>query len=143
VTRVIWALLIFVGVPLWLCALGISALVFRNRSLRKRHGDIPVRVLRPGKKRWTRGHAVWVSDVFAWRGSPAAWKEDLERIVSARIQEATTEDLRGLHRMGDDAVVVTLKTDDDTVLHAASSGVHQSALLGPFAPHTEPAGLPE
>ena len=139
----IWALLIFVGVPLWLCALGIFAVVYRNRSLRKRYGDIPVRVLRPGKKRWTRGHAVWVSDVFAWRGSPAAWNEDLERIVSVSLQEATPEDLKGLHRMGTDVVVVTLTTNDETVLHAATSGVHRSALLGPFAPRTETAGLPE
>ena len=69
----IWALLALVGVPLWLCALGILALVYRNRGLRKRHGDIAVRVQRTGKSRWTRGHAVWVSDVLAWRGSPAAW----------------------------------------------------------------------
>ena len=64
----IWALLAFVGVPLWLCALGIFALVYRNRALRSRHGNIPERVLRPGKTHWIRGHAVWVSDVFAWRG---------------------------------------------------------------------------
>jgi hypothetical protein len=139
----IWALLIFLGVPLWLCALGISALLYRNRSLRKRHGDIPVRVLRPGKKRWTRGHAVWISDVFAWRGSPAAWNEDLQRIVTASIQEATTQDLKGLHRMGEDAVVVTLTTGDASVLHAATAGGNRSALLGPFAPRTEPARIPE
>jgi hypothetical protein len=47
----IWALLALVGVPLWLCALGILALVYRNRGLRKRHGDITVRVQRtcPGQ----------------------------------------------------------------------------------------------
>ena len=73
------------GVPLWLCALGILALVYRNRALRKRFGDIPVRVLRAGKSRWTRGHGVWISDVFAWRGSPAAWKEDLFQVIDARI----------------------------------------------------------
>jgi hypothetical protein len=50
-----WAPLAFVGVPLWLCALGIFALAYGNRALRKRHGDIPVRLLRPGKTRWPRG----------------------------------------------------------------------------------------
>src|SRR5512132_4168566 len=73
----IWAILALLGVPLWLCAIGIFALVFRNRTLRRRHGNLPVRVRRPGKTRWTRGHAIWISDVFAWRGSPAAWSEDL------------------------------------------------------------------
>ncbi len=32
----IWAVLAFVGVPLWLCALGISVLVFRTRALKGR-----------------------------------------------------------------------------------------------------------
>lgn len=57
----IWAILALLGVPLWLCALAILALLYRNRSLRQGHGDIPVRVQRAGKTRWTRGHAVWVS----------------------------------------------------------------------------------
>ena len=68
----IWAILALLGVPLWLCALGILTAVVQNRKLRKRYGDIPVGVRGPGKKRWTRGHAIWVSDVFAWRGTPAA-----------------------------------------------------------------------
>jgi hypothetical protein len=62
---VIWAILVLLGVPLWLCALGILAIFASNRKQRKRPGDIPVRVRRPGKERWTRGHAIWVSDVFA------------------------------------------------------------------------------
>ena len=36
----IWAILALLGVPLWLCAAGITIIVFRNRSLRKRYGDI-------------------------------------------------------------------------------------------------------
>lgn len=135
----IWAILVFVGVPLWLCAFGILAIVYRNRSLRIRHGDIPVRVLRPGKTRWTRGHAVWVSEVFAWRGSPAAWNEDLEQIVSASLREATPEDLKRLHRMGDRVVVATLTTDDEIILQVATTAEHRSALLGPFTPSTGPA----
>ena len=34
----IWAILALLGVPLWLCAAGITMIVFRNRSLRERHG---------------------------------------------------------------------------------------------------------
>jgi hypothetical protein len=66
----IFAILALLGVPLWLCAIGILVILMRNRKLRKRHGNIPVRVKRLGKQRWTRGHAIWVSDVFAWQGSP-------------------------------------------------------------------------
>ena len=49
----VWAVLALLGVPLWLCALGILSLVVRNRQLRERYGDIPVRMRRPGKERWT------------------------------------------------------------------------------------------
>jgi hypothetical protein len=134
----IWALLAFVGVPLWLCAMGILALVYRNRALRRRHGDIPVRVLRPGKTRWTRGHAVWVSDVFAWRGSPAAWNEYLELIVGVNVREASPQDLKGLRRMSDGVVVASLTTDDDTVVQVATSSEHKSALIGRFTPTPGP-----
>jgi len=130
---VIWALLAFVGVPLWLCALGILALVYRNRALRRRHGDIPVRVLRPGKTRWTRGHAVWVADVFAWRGSPAAWNESLEHILGATLRDPSPEDLEKLHRLGDAVVVASLTTEADVVLRVATRAEHGTALLGPYA----------
>ena len=132
----IWALLALVGVPLWLCALGILALVYRNRGLRRRGGDITVRVQRTGKTRWTRGHAIWVSDVFAWRGSPAAWREDLVRVVGASARSATPEERKALHRLGDGPVVATLTTDQNEVLHVAASAEHRSALSGPFASPT-------
>ena len=38
---VIWAALIALGVPLWLIAVALLMLVFRNRSLRKRPGNVP------------------------------------------------------------------------------------------------------
>ena len=133
----IWALLVLLGVPLWLCALGILALVFRNRSLRKRHGDTPVRVQRTGKPG---GHGVTPCgslDVFAWRGSPAAWREDLVRVVSTSARSATPQERKTLHRLGDGPVVATLTTNEDDVLHVAASAEHRSALSGPF---TTPAG---
>jgi hypothetical protein len=39
----IWAILALLGVPLWLCAMAIRirTLVFRNRTLRRRHGTCP------------------------------------------------------------------------------------------------------
>ena len=128
----IWAILAFVGVPLWLCALGLLALVFRNKSLRRRHGDIPVRVQRPGKTRWTRGHAVWVSDVFAWRGSPAAWNEDLLHVAAVRPGALDAEELKKLHRLGDDPAVVTLISGQGEPLRVGVASEHRAALLGPF-----------
>jgi hypothetical protein len=129
---VIWAVLAILGVPLWLCALAILTLVLRNRRLRKRHGNLPVRVLRPGRTRWSRGHAVWVSDVFAWRGSPAAWSEDLVQVVGAIVREPEPAERKGLHRLGEGPVVAVLSTAEGSTLRVAAAGEHRQALPGPL-----------
>ena len=128
----IWVVLAMLGVPLWLCALGILALVYRNRALRQRHGDVPVRVLRPGKTRWIRGHAIWISDVFAWRGSPAAWNEDLFQVIDARIVAVEPQEMKKLHRLGDNPTVATLTPAGGDPLRVAVASEHRSALLGPY-----------
>jgi hypothetical protein len=130
----IWAILALLGVPLWLCAIAITVLVFRNRALRKRYGDIPVRVLRSGKKRWIRGHAIWVSDVFAWRASPASWKEGLEQVTDASLHEhVDAQTAKKLHRLGDSPVVAALTLVGGAVIEIAARREHGFALMGPFA----------
>ena len=129
----IWAILAALGVPLWLCALGIFTLIVRNRKLRKRYGDIPVRVRRPGKDRWTRGHAIWVSDVFAWRGSPAGWQEDLLKVSGATVRAADPEERKKLHRLAEDPAIATLALEEGDTLEVAAAPEQRSALLGPFA----------
>jgi len=133
----IWAVLAALGVPLWLCAMGILMMLFNNRRLRKRYGDIPVRVRPTGKKRWTRGHAVWVSDVFAWRGSPAAWNEELLRVSEATPRAADAEERKKLHRLGDDPAIATLTAADGETVEVAAAPEQGSALLGPFAGATQ------
>lgn len=130
----IWAILVFVGVPLWFCALGLFTLIYRNRALRKRCGNIPVRVLKPGKTRWVRGHAVWISDVFAWRGSPAAWSEGLWHVAATTVAPAGPEEPKGLHRLGADLVVATLTTDERAVLRVAVARGDRTSVPGPFQP---------
>jgi hypothetical protein len=93
----IWAILIALGVPLWLCAAGILTLLLQNRSLRKRRGNVPVRVHPPKKKRWAPGHGVWIHDVFAFRGFPAAWKEALIWATEASVRVANDEERKKLH----------------------------------------------
>lgn len=129
---VIWAILALLGVPLWLCAIGIFMLFFQNRKLRKRPGNIPVRVLRPGKKRWTSGHGIWVSDVFAWRGSPAAWNEDLVQAKAVSLRYADKEEGGKLHRIGDSPVIASLTLAGGETLEVAARAEHRSALAGPF-----------
>ena len=136
----IWAILAFLGVPLWFCALGILVIVLNNRKLRKRHGDIPVRVKRPGKKRWTRGHAIWVSDVFAWRGSPAAWREDLVQVTGVTLRTPDAEERKKLHHLGDGFPIATLRVTEDETLEVAAGPEERSALPGPFEAVSEPPG---
>ena len=128
----IWAILALLGVPLWLCALAILTLLYRNKSLRERQGNIPVRVLRAGRTRWVRGHAVWVSDVFAWRGSPATWTEDLYHVIGARVGALEPEERKKLHRLGDDPAVATLTPDVGEPVRVAVASEHLAALMGPY-----------
>ena len=94
----IWAILIFLGIPLWF-SIGVLLLIRNNASLRERPGNVPVRVKPPGKNRWIPGHAVWIHDVFAFRASPAAWKELLVWVTGADAREPTAKEAK-LHRLG-------------------------------------------
>jgi len=126
----IWVILAALGVPLWLIAVALLNLTYRNRTLRKRPGNMPVRVRTPGK-RWKRGHAVWVHDVFAFRGSPAAWEEVLEYVQGAAARPANAEEdhkLRGL----DQPIIATLTTVDGRTFEAAASRSDRVTLLAPF-----------
>jgi hypothetical protein len=128
----IWAILIFLGVPLWVCAAGIFTVIHRNRALRNRPGNVPVRVLKSGSTRWTRGHGLWISDVFAWRGSPAAWSEGLMHVVALDIAAAEPAEQKRLPRLGDAPVVATMTTAEQATVKVAVAGENRSAVLGPF-----------
>jgi hypothetical protein len=129
----IWAILVLLGVPLWLCAGGIIYVVLTNRQLRKRPGDVPVRVKQPGSSRWKRGHAIWISDVLAWRGSPAAWNEELLQVASLEVRSPNVEEAKKLRRLGEAFTVGTLTSVDGGSYELATDAEHGRALLGPFA----------
>lgn len=129
----IWAALSTVGVPLWLCAVAIVTLGYRNRELRSRPGDVVVRVRRPRKRRWTRAHAIWVSDVFVWRGSPAAWAERVKQVTAATLRAATPDELARLHRLGPAPAVMTMTSPDGETFDVATRAEQRNALLGPFS----------
>ena len=132
----IWVILAAVGVPLWLCAIAVLTLVVRNRALRARPGNVAVRVRPEGKSRWMPGHSLWVNDVFAYRGSPAAWKEGLFWVTAASERPADAEERKHLRRIGDKPVIATLTVDDgDTTrrLDVAARASDARTLLGPYA----------
>jgi hypothetical protein len=134
----IWLTLAFLGVPLWLCALAIIVLVLRNKKLRDRHGNVVVRLKKPEEDRWRRAHALWISDVFAWRGSPAAWSEDLVHVADVTQRAPDPEERKKLHRLGDGFVIATMTSVDGGSFGVAVRSDARTAILGPF--HTPPGG---
>lgn len=126
----IWAILALLGVPLWFCAVGIGVLVLRNRSLRNRSGDVPVRVRLAGKKHWVRGHGTWVHDVFAFRGSPAAWKERMLWVDSATVLQASEADQKKLRHLGSGLVIARFHCPGGDSADFATSAAHATALMG-------------
>ena len=128
----IWAILAMIGVPLWLCAAGLTVLVFRNRAIRHRPGNLTVRRRRPGRARWTRGHGVWVHDVFAFRGSPAAWAETLIPVGDAVTLVPTAADRSKLRRLDADPSIARFTDDAGEYVDFATSSEHALDLLGPL-----------
>ncbi len=128
----VWAILLLLGIPLWFIAIGIAATVIRNRKLRARYGNIPARMKRPGKTRWTRGNAIWISDVFAFRGSPAAWSEDIVQVTAVELRDPSDEERHKLHRLGDDLLIATLSIADGEPFEVAARAEQRTALVGPF-----------
>jgi hypothetical protein len=127
---VIWAILALLGVPLWLCAIAILVLVVRNRGLRKRAADIPMRLRVDPKGRWHRGHGLWVHDVLAFRGSPAAWNEGLLWVTGVTTRELTSEESHKFRRL-DHPVAVTLTVGDGPDADAVAPRQALELLLGP------------
>ena len=120
------------GVPLWLVAAGIFALLFQNRALKKRPGNVSVRVRPAGKKRWSKANSLWLSDVFFWRGSLGVWKEGLDQVTGASSRPADAAEQKKLHRVGKNVVIVTMTLAGGGTLDTAGPHESRAALLGPF-----------
>ena len=135
----VWAILFMLGIPLWFIVIGIGVTVMRNRKLRERHGNISARVLRPGKTRWTRGNAIWVSDVFVFRGSPAAWSEDIVHVSAVTTRDPSADEVHKLRRLGEGMQIATLTSVDGELYQVATSSEHRAALGGPFTNKALPA----
>jgi hypothetical protein len=127
----IWAILLILGVPLWLCATAIGVLILRNRSLRKRAGNVPARLRAAPGKRWTRGHGLWVHDVWAFRGSPAAWNEKLVWITDVTIRRVTADEAAKFRGLGENPTVATFAYDGGT-MEVAVASAYRAQLIGPF-----------
>jgi hypothetical protein len=116
--------------PLVMSLLG---LIMRYHTLQRRNGNIPVRMRQAGKNKWSRGNAVWVHDVFAFRASPAAWRESLFWVADTDQRAPTAEERRKLHRLGDDMAIATFHLNDGDVVDVATRRENVPALFGDVA----------
>ena len=130
----VWVIFAVVGVSLWFCALAMLVLVRRNRALGRRPGNVPVRVRLPGTGRWVRGHALWVHDVFAFRGGRAVWKEELVWVAGVSLRAPLPAERAGWRRLGDDPIVAVLMPAEaaDAPVEVAARGEDVDLLCGAF-----------
>lgn len=127
---VIWAALVALGVPIWLCASGILILVFRNRPLRKRPGNVPCKFRLTDEERWTSGQGVWVSDVFAWGGSTAAWRSELAWTACLATRPPDQNERKKLGRLGDFPLIASLVLAEGERSRSPPSARTAPAFLG-------------
>jgi hypothetical protein len=129
-----WTLLLETCLLVGLCVGGIALVVVRNRRMRQRPGNIPVRLWRQGDDRWLPAHGVWANDVFAVRAAPAAWGEALFWIVDAKPHRVTDEERKKLHRIGERPIAFEFELACGGSVRIAARREHEEALLGPFSP---------
>jgi hypothetical protein len=128
-----WILLFETCLLAGFCAGGIALVVVRNRRMRERPGNVPVRLWRQGDDRWLPAHGVWANDVFAVRAAPAAWGEALFWIVDAKRHRVTDEERTKLHRIGERPVAFEFELACGGSVRMAARREHEGALLGPFS----------
>ena len=74
-----------------------------------------------------------MSDVFAWRGSPAAWDEELLEVTAATLRAPSTEERKKLRHLDDNPAIATLSpADGEAAVEVAAAAAHRVALLGQF-----------
>ena len=119
-------------------ALTAGAVVFvviawRNRTLQRRPGDVPVHARFKVGGPWIRGHGVWVNDIFAFRRSPAGWTEALFWVTNASIRSAVEDERDWLGGLGNEPVVATFVVASGGSLAFAARREDRAQLLGPYA----------
>ncbi len=126
------------------CTARRTALVVRRRAIRSRDAQSrnpPPRRRREGATSPTgqvsverRGHGVWVHEVFAFRGSPAAWTESLVPVRDVLTVLPTPADRRKLRGLGSSPLIARLITDDGDYVDVAATLEYALDLVGPFGP---------
>ena len=135
----IWVILAFLGIPLWLIAVGILGSLWNRRQvkntsgvfackLRASSGDVPGI---GGKFSRMSSYALWVHDVLiVYSGLPLAKSKPYPVVkAEAPLAAADTDEVK---RLGEQPQLLTLRLDDDASLEVAAAQGDSKLLLGPF-----------
>ena len=124
------AILLFLGVPLWMVA-GMVILIFWNRRrVKKEPGIFPVKVRYEAESaaekqpKWPRkGYAQWVHDVLIVRTGMGMMQSTPYGIsgVETAEKDADPDEVKGL---GDHPQVIRARLDDGSILQVALRDIH-------------------
>ena len=124
------AILLFLGVPLWMIAGMIILIIWNRRRVKKQPGIFPVKVrfeAEPDAQKqpkWPRtGYAQWVHDVLIVRSGMGLMQSTPYGIhgVETAEQDADPQEVKGL---GDHPKVIRARLDDGTILQVALTETH-------------------
>jgi len=124
------AILLFLGIPLWMIA-GMLVLIFWNRNrVKGQTGMFPVIIRAEAdpdaekEPKWSRkGYAQWVHDVLIVRSGIGLMQSTPYGIsgVASREQDADPEEVKGL---GEHPKVLRARLDDGSILQVAVAEIH-------------------
>jgi hypothetical protein len=129
------ALLAVLGVDLIVIVALVALVVSRKRWVRRQPGAFAGRIRTADGEvdgigpKWRRGYGRWVGDVFVWTKAPLLLRNELVPVDALVSERASTPE--ELKRLGDDPVVIELRTGTETV-EVATSAEDRDLLRGPY-----------
>ncbi len=124
------AILLFLGVPLWMVAGMIILIIWNRRRVKKQPGIFPVKVRHEAESdaekqsKWPRkGYAQWVHDVLIVRTGMGLMQSTPYGIsgMATPEKDADPDEVKGL---GDHPKVIRARLDDGSILQVALREIH-------------------
>ena len=127
----IWALLAFLGIPIWFIGVILVA-VFRNRQQVRSRPDV-FRFVESKDDGWARGvgYARWVSDVLIVHKGPALVGTDARQVIAVESSGTLPDPPK---KLDDGAVEVTWVFASSSPQRAAIDASDTALAAGPHSP---------
>ena len=124
------AILLFLGIPLWMVAGGIILIFWNRHQVKGQPGMFPVKIRAEAEPdaekepKWSgKGYAQWVHDVLIVRSGMGMMKSTPYGIsgVESPEQDADPKEVKGL---GEHPKVLRARLDDGSILQVALDEIH-------------------